>query len=58
VQVAEQRPGAAVGQQPGPVPDVGVEHRADPFPVRQDQAVVELGEFGRDFRQRLPGPLG
>ena len=45
VEVAEQRPGAAAGQQAGPVRDVGLEHRADPVPVRRDEPVVALAEL-------------
>ena len=57
MQVAEQRPRAAVGQQPGPVSDVGLEHRADPLPVRPDQPLVAFGQLGRYLRQRFLRPL-
>ena len=58
MKVAEQRPGAAAGQQAGPVRDVGLEHRADPLPVRRDEPVVALAELGRDLGQRFARPRG
>jgi hypothetical protein len=52
MQVAEQRPGPAPGQQPGPVRDVGVEHGLDPLPVRCDEPLVAARELIGDLSQR------
>ena len=58
VQVVQQRPGAAVGQQPAPVGDVGVQDGTHPLPVRGDQPVVEPRQLGRDLRQAGRGACG
>jgi hypothetical protein len=57
VQVSEQSLGSAGGELSGAVGDVGVEDGSDTCPVRRDQPVVCLTEFGGD-RAQAGGGVG